>query len=98
MKRDRGYYRRQRAKQIRRKERILYGLGGHETVYAWERGVPGRLAKGKIHCSCPMCRTKSYDYLGRRDLRANEKAQEMCRELMMEGGVSVERRDTQKTE
>ncbi len=25
------------------------------------RGDVGRFAKGKIHCSCGMCRTKSYD-------------------------------------
>ena len=90
MKRDRGYYRRQRAKTIRRKEHILYGIGGQEDVDAWERGARGRLAKGKIHCSCPMCRTKSYDQLGMRDMRAKEKERDMLREITEEGVNAVE--------
>ena len=46
---------------IHRKEGILKRIGGEEYIRAWTGGTPGRLAKGKIHCSCPMCRKKSYD-------------------------------------
>ena len=61
MNRDRSYYRRQRKRAIRRKETILRRLGGEENVLAWEHGAAGRLSKGKIHCSCWMCRCKSRD-------------------------------------
>ncbi len=60
MVRDRAYYRYQRNRHIRRKLRILKGYGEWITE-GWTRNQPGRLAKGKIHCSCPMCREKYYD-------------------------------------
>ena len=56
MNRDRSYYRKQRMRAIHRKETILRQLGGEENVLAWEHGAAGRLSKGKIHCSCWMCR------------------------------------------
>ena len=55
---------------IHRKETILRQLGGEENVLAWERGAAGRLSKGKIHCSCWMCRSKSNDDSRIRDKRA----------------------------
>lgn len=70
MKRTRAYYRRQRNRTIERKLGILRRLGGEEYVYAWTRGAYGRLAKGKIHCSCPMCRAKSRDEHSYRDKKA----------------------------
>lgn len=70
MKRTRAYYRRQRNRAIERKLGILRRLGGGEYVYAWTRGAYGRLAKGKIHCSCPMCRAKSRDEHSHRDKKA----------------------------
>lgn len=70
MKKDRAYLRYQRNRAIRRKEGILRRLGGEDYVQAWEHGAPGRLAKGKIHCSCPICRRKSYDEPACRDRRA----------------------------
>ena len=60
MNRDRAYYRYQRKRHIQRKIHILK-LWGSWYVEAWTRDQPGRLAKGKIHCSCPMCREKYYD-------------------------------------
>ena len=80
MNRDRAYHRRQRKRAIHRKEGILRGIGGEEYVFAWSRGAPGRFAKGKIHCSCPMCRVKSYDDPCIRDKRAAEYAAEQLRE------------------
>ena len=70
MNRDRSYYRKQRMHAIHRKEKILRQLGGEENVLAWEHGAAGRLSKGKIHCSCWMCRRKSYDAPQIRDQRA----------------------------
>ena len=70
MNRSRSYYRKQRMRAIHRKEKILRQLGGEENAFAWEHGAVGRLSKGKIHCSCWMCRRKSYDDPKIRDKRA----------------------------
>ena len=86
MEKDRGYYRRQRKRTIRRKRGILFRLGGREYYDGWTRGAEGRLAKGKIHCSCPICRRKSYDELSMRDKRAKDKAISMVRDFYVEGG------------
>ena len=71
MKRSKAYFRYQRSRTLRRKLGILKrrGTDDYDSVTAWTRGEPGRLAKGKIHCSCWMCRTKSYDDLRIRDKR-----------------------------
>ena len=76
MNRDRSYYRKQRMRAIHRKETILRQLGGEEYVLAWEHGAAGRLSKGKIHCSCPMCRHKSYDEKSMSDKRKDEFARQ----------------------
>lgn len=57
--RSRDYYRKMRAKHIRRKRRI------NDEVYhgSWYYPHDGYYSKGKIHCSCPMCRGK--DWRGR---------------------------------
>ena len=81
MKRDRSYYRGQRECAIHRKEGILRRLSGDELIGAWARGANGRFAKGKIHCSCRMCRRKSYDEAQIRDKRAAVSAAEQLREL-----------------
>jgi len=93
MKRDRGYYRSQRKRTIQRKERILHFWGSCEEVTAWERGAKGRLSKGKIHCSCPMCRRKSYDDPTIRDKRVSDKAKDMFREYLREGLMPHRRND-----
>ena len=66
---------------IHRKEGILRRIGGEEYVFAWTGGKPGRLAKGKIHCSCPMCRVKSCDSPTIPDLRRQEADEEQMKEL-----------------
>ena len=51
--RDRAYYRKQRAKHIRRKKRIC------QKEYGWDYyNHDGCYSKGKIHCSCPICSKK----------------------------------------
>ena len=82
MNRDRSYYRKQRMRAIHRKETILRQLGGEEYVLAWEHGAAGRLSKGKIHCSCWMCRRKSYDDPQIRDKRAAMDATQQLLEIV----------------
>lgn len=68
--RSRGYYRHAREKAIERKKRIINsyradnppaygkeeGMGGYgQCDPYWYTEHEGTLAKGKIHCSCPMC-------------------------------------------
>lgn len=84
MKRGRGYIRSQKEKAILRKSKLLYGIGGQEYLWARTRGAYGPLAKGKIHGSCPMCRSKSYDDPAVRDKRAAEKAKDMVSEYLGE--------------
>jgi hypothetical protein len=76
LNRDRSYYRRQRKRVIRRKEKLLLGLGGKELLDGWARGASGRFSKGKIHCSCPLCRRKTFEGPPIRDKRmaAGQKA------------------------
>ncbi|MBQ6568721.1 MAG: hypothetical protein IJL87_00525 [Clostridia bacterium] len=81
MNRDRSYYRKQRKRSIHRKENILRKIGGDEYVQAWAHGQPGRFAKGKIHCSCRMCRRKSYEDPQARDKRTAAAAKEQLREI-----------------
>ena len=81
MNRDRSYYRKQRMRAIHRKEKIIRQLGGEEFVSAWARGAAGRLSKGKIHCSCWMCRRKSYDDPQIRDKRAAMDAAQQLLEI-----------------
>lgn len=97
MKRGRGYIRSQRKRTIQRKSKLLYGIGGQEYLWAWTRGDNGRLAKGKIHCSCPMCRSKSYDDPTVRDKRAVEKAKDMVSEYIREEAIPHERNDPKQT-
>ena len=76
MQRTRDYYRYQRNRIIRKKLGILRRKGGENEVEAWTRGKSGKLSKRKIHCSCWMCRTKSYDYLSHSDLKKKGYQQE----------------------
>ena len=83
MQRDRAYHRKVRKRTIRKKCTLLKRLGGGDPSYydGWTRNQPGRLAKGKIHCSCWMCRTTSYDFLSHRDKKENLDAQQQLKEL-----------------
>lgn len=55
-KRTRAYYRHQRNRAIARKKRIF-------SMY-WRNGEPwfpvGKWNKGKVHCSCKLCRYEQY--------------------------------------
>ena len=81
MNRDRSYYRKQCRRTIHRKEELLRRIGGEVYVRAWANGTTGRFANGKIHCSCWMCRRKSYDNPQLRDKRMAMGAAEQLREI-----------------
>lgn len=51
---NRRYYRIQRQKHINRKKRII-----KEQNDYWHYEHEGVLSKGKIHCGCGMCRSKT---------------------------------------
>lgn len=67
--RPRSYFRAQRRRVIDRKKRII-----HEQNDYWVYRHEGVLSKSKIHCSCPLCRHKSYDYATANDIRKSERA------------------------
>ncbi|MBO5388910.1 MAG: hypothetical protein J6A59_12365 [Lachnospiraceae bacterium] len=80
MFRTRSYRRDVRNKTIARKKRIcraIYGGSPHRLYETPEPGywykVDGKYAKGKIHCSCKMCKySKHYGLPTVRDLRERE--------------------------
>ena len=57
MNRTRDYYRKMRAKHIKRKKRIVSHWKWFEDGYYPHDGM---YSKGKIHCSCPLCKAKAY--------------------------------------
>lgn len=70
MKRVNGYHRYQKNRAINRKFNIVkrtWGSEDAENFYGGKR--KGQLAKGKIHCSCPMCSRKSYMELKHSDMK-----------------------------
>ena len=80
-KKNRAYRRSQRNRVIKRKVCILKKIGGEKYVSAWSRGgEAGRFAKGKIHCSCGMCRMKSYDTLSHADRKKLLSAKQQMKE------------------
>ena len=65
---SRRYRRLQRQRAIKRKKGILQQYGSYSWVH-----YDGMLSKGKVHCSCPMCRKKSYDHPKIQDVRNKQK-------------------------
>ena len=64
--RDKTRY--ERFRHINRKKRIIKDQHNY-----WSYKHEGMLSKGKIHCSCWMCRSKSYDEPSMSDKRKMEK-------------------------
>lgn len=56
MNRTIDFYRHNRIRVINRKKKIIKSQNNY-----WYVEHDGMLSKGKIHCSCWMCRHKSYD-------------------------------------
>ena len=67
MSRSREYNRLQRKKAIKRKKNICTAVYDDHGWYKFD----GQYSKGKVHCSCPMCRGK--DQRGRHLLTLSEK-------------------------
>lgn len=66
--RNRNYRRIVRRKAIKRKFNIRKFKLGYEEAHEYYKNNPiGELDKGKIHCSCYLCRRKSNDELSKRD-------------------------------
>ena len=59
MSRTRAYTRKMRAKHIKRKKRITSHYWSADTYPYYPHD--GMYSKGKIHCSCRMCRSKDYN-------------------------------------
>lgn len=77
MNRSRDYYRFQRERVIKRKMSILaFQMGKDYSELFYKEHPVGKLAKGKVHCSCRMCRTKSSDEISHRDKVAQERAED----------------------
>ena len=80
MARTRDDRRWMRRRKVLRKCGILRRIGGEKYVQAWTRGVPGRMSKGKIHCSCWMCRRKSWENPPRQERRQRDEAYQQLEE------------------
>lgn len=65
MARSRAWTRYHRRRTIKRKADMLRRW--REDPLTWCGGDLGVFSKNKIHCSCWMCRVKSYDELSCRD-------------------------------
>ena len=63
--RSSSYRRYKRQASIERKKHIIKSEGNY-----WHYDFEGVLSKGKIHCSCPMCRRKFKDEAKISDRRA----------------------------
>lgn len=68
-----AYLRHQRERSIKRKEKIVKSVF-HMSVDEYEtsvrgRGQRGRLDKGKVHCSCKMCRYGKFHGIERDKVR-----------------------------
>lgn len=81
MNRTRVWYRYQRRRAIHRKAGILRRIWGAAEVNLWTKnGKTGKLSKGKIHCSCWMCRHKSRDEHSASDLRKESSLRQQIKE------------------
>lgn len=71
--RSRAYARTQRRRAIHHKAMILRDYWHENGSEYWNAKRIGALDKGKVHCSCPICRRKSYDRLRTSEIRKNNR-------------------------
>lgn len=74
------WYRYQRRRAIHRKAGILRRIWGTAEVNLRTGCKTGKLSKGKIHCSCWMCRHKSRDEHRASDLRKESSLRQQMKE------------------
>ena len=84
MKRSKAYYRWQRRRAIHHKAWIVRYAWKEDSPLFWTPSRIGALSKGKVHCSCWMCRRKSYDELSRTDKRKQEAYKQQLEEMTNE--------------
>ena len=84
MNRSRDYYRKMRAKHIKRKKNIIHSMW-HGYDYGYEYYPhDGMYSKNKIHCSCPMCSERARNN-GKHVKTLQEKRQDITfKELLAE--------------
>ena len=70
-KRTRAYTRHQRRRVIKRKLLIIRNVWSQEAHLLQ---VEGKLSKGKIHCSCRMCRFEQFHKIPKSKVKAKLKA------------------------
>lgn len=92
MNRSRDFYRKQRAKHISRKKRMIQEWSANCAYWITE---DGKLSKGKIHCSCWMCRSKSFDNKKANDLARIEAMNESERYYFDPNGYDMEEDDAE---
>ncbi len=72
MRRDIRYRRVQRTKHIRRKKFYCSQILQVGSEYFTPVRI-GKLSKGKIHCSCPLCASKTTGYFGKHWKHSDQK-------------------------
>lgn len=70
--RNRAYLRKQRARHINRKLHIARDVWKAQDWVDAPDFAPGTFAKGKIHCSCPLCAFSGTTMSDKRKLRQME--------------------------
>jgi hypothetical protein len=79
MNRNRAYHRFQRRRAIHHKRMILRDYWRYNDLSFWNPTRIGALDKGKVHCSCWMCRRKSYDDPSISDKRKHDSVNQLIR-------------------
>lgn len=59
LSRDTSYRRKMRNKHIERKKNIVKNIRHSSSEMLENERFVGGLDKGKVHCSCPLCREKT---------------------------------------
>lgn len=86
--RNRNYYRKQRIRAINRKLAIrIAQWGTQDTLKIYDATQRGKLHKGKVHCSCPMCSRKSSTELSHTDKRKYVKADSQLLDYFKQKGM-----------
>lgn len=98
MKRNKAYYRWQRRRAIHHKAWIVRYAWKEDSPLFWTPSRIGALSKGKIHCSCWMCRRKSYDELSRTDKRKQEACKQQLEEITNEDTCTDQETDKAPSE
>ena len=88
--RNRAYRRHQRTRAIARKVKIFTEFWGNELVFYRNGEVSafpvGKYAKGKVHCSCKLCKFEEYYKIPKEKDRAKQQAmQQAIDEVLADG-------------